>query len=122
MWWWRYSSNTEYPYQYNNGTATGNEFCARNNLKCIGGWANDKNIQLTCTDNQGSTNSSWNCSGDLGTDVTKYTYPGNNGSVTGNEYCAGKNLKCIGGWAVDKSITLTCTDNQGSTNSSWICS
>jgi len=124
-------TTTPSPYTYsgNDGSMLGSAFCMRQTNgsgSCIGGFANDKKISLSCTDNQGSSNSSWNCSG-----KTLFPYAGNNGSINGAGYCQGiwgssngqnKNMNCIGGWAVDKKIPLSCTDNQGSTNSSWNCS
>jgi len=71
-----------YTYSGDDGTLLGSDFCKRQTNgtgRCVKGWANDKNIVLACNDNQGSVNSSWDCSGQVPTctigDCGKTTKP-----------------------------------------------
>ena len=98
-------------YNNNNGAVSGSVYCAGNFENTNG---KDKNMQCTAGKNiTNGTDLDCNTIYGVGNGTYSYTcmpslnpYTGNNGSVTGNEYCSGswesadrkdKNMKCISG-------------------------
>ena len=114
-------------YKGNNGTINGNRYCSGSwestgdkNLKCVGGKNTATGAVLDCSTIYGlGSPYEYDCS----SDAIKYkTYIGNNGTISGVEYCKGawespnntnKNLICTYGQNTTTGAVLDCSTVYG---------
>ena len=114
----------------NNGVVSGNEYCKgvwesadnrSKNFQCVGGKNTATGALLDCSTVYGYPGGpyTYDCSSD---NVKYQTYIGNNGVVSGNEYCKGtwesptntnKNLNCISGHNETSNTPINCSSVYG---------